>query len=279
TLGWVSDLESFSRTDAERFFQAYYAPANLVTAIVGDVHAKELIPVLETYFGRIPARPKPAPLRTVEPPQVAEKTVVLTDPAQPIYLEAYHKPAHTDPEQAVYEAIDDILSNGRTSRLYRALVRDQKIAIQVQSFSGFPGEKYPNLWAVFAIPAVGVTNDKVQASIRTEIERLKREEVSDEELARFKTRAKAELVRSLRSNQGIADQIANAQRLYGDWRELFRNIDRYDRVSKADIRRVAERTFQATNRTVTMIVTAPAAAPAAPAADGQPAHPPAPGAR
>src|SRR6202035_4726211 len=223
TLGWVSDLESFSRTDAERFFQAYYAPANLVTAIVGDVHAKELIPVLETYFGRIPARPKPAPLRTVEPPQVAEKTVVLTDPAQPIYLEAYHKPAHTDPEQAVYEAIDDILSNGRTSRLYRALVRDQKIAIQVQSFSGFPGEKYPNLWAVFAIPAVGVTNDKVQASIRTEIERLKREDV--------------------------------------------RNIDRYGGVSKPDTRRLSERPFQATNRTVTMIVTAPAAAPAAPAAD------------
>src|SRR6185369_15419745 len=107
-----------------------YAPANLVTVVVGDIHPKELLPVLERYFGRIPARPKPQPLRTVEPPQTAEKTVVLEDPAQPFYIEAYHRPAATDPDQAVYEALDDILSGGRTSRLYRALVRDQLLAVK-----------------------------------------------------------------------------------------------------------------------------------------------------
>jgi hypothetical protein len=120
----------------------------------------------------------------------AERTVVLEDTAQPLYLEGYHKPASTHPDQPVYDAIDDILSNGRTSRLYRALVRDKKLAIDVQSFSGFPGEKYPNLWAAFVVPAFGVTNQQVQAALREEIERLKREDVTDEELAKFKTRAK-----------------------------------------------------------------------------------------
>ncbi|HZF07785.1 MAG TPA: pitrilysin family protein [Thermoanaerobaculia bacterium] len=273
TIGYASDLQSFTRTDAENFFRANYAPGNLVTVVVGDIHSQELIPILDRYFERIPARPRPQPLRTVEPPQPAEKLVILEDPSQPVYLEAYHKPASTDPDQPVYDAIDDILSGGRTSRLYRSLVRDQHLAVQVQSFSGFPGKKYPNLWAVLAIPSVGVTNEKVQAAIHAEIDRLQKADVSDEELARWKTRAKARLVRGLRDNQGIANQLGEYQRLYGDWRELFRTIDRLDKVTKADVRRVAGQAFQKTNRTVTEIVTAKTAG------SGAPPAPPAPGSR
>jgi len=261
-IGTPSDLESISITDAEKFFQSYYVPSNLYTAIVGDVHAETLIPMLEKYFGRIPARPVPPPLRTVEPPQIAERTVVLEDPAQPFYLEGYHKPAQTHPDQPVYDAIDDVLSTGRTSRLYRALVRDKKLAVDVQSFSGFPGEKYPNLWAVLAVPAFGVTDQQVQAALREELERLKSEDVTDAELAKFKARSQANLLRSLSSNRGLANQLAEHQRLYGDWRELFRYIDRLDRVTKADVRRVAGATFQASNRTVAMIVNRQAPAPA-----------------
>jgi predicted Zn-dependent peptidase len=256
TIGWASDLHAFTLTDAKSFFHKYYVPANLVTVVVGDIDPRTLVPLLDDYFGRIPARPRPEPLRTVEPPQIAERTVVLEDPSQPFYLEAYHRPAASDPDNEVYSAIDDILTYGRASRLYRALVRDQKSAIQVQSFSGFPGEKYPTLWAVLAVPGVGSSDDKVQAGIRAELERLKREDVTDEELARFKTRARADLVRSLNSNAGIASQFAEAQHIYGDWREVFRTLDRIDKVGKADIRRVAARTFEKTNRTVAMIVTA-----------------------
>ncbi|HEY9421953.1 MAG TPA: pitrilysin family protein, partial [Thermoanaerobaculia bacterium] len=253
-IGTPSDLQSISITDAEKFFQTWYAPANLVTAVVGDVKAETLIPILEKYFGRIPARPTPQALRTVEPPQIAEKTVVLEDPSQPLYLEAYHKPAQTHPDQPVYDAIDDILSAGRTSRLYRSLVRDKKLAVEVESFSGFPGPKYPNLWAALVVPAVGVSNEAARAALREEIERLKREDVTDEELARFKARAKAGLLRGLSSNEGLALQLTEYHRLFGDWRELFRYIDRLDKVCKADIRRVANETFRANNRTVAMIV-------------------------
>jgi len=256
TIGWSSDLHAFTLTDAKNFFHKYYVPANLVTVVVGDIDPRTLVPLLDDYFGRIPARPRPEPLRTVEPPQIAERTVVLEDPSQPFYLEAYHRPAASDPDNEVYSAIDDILTYGRASRLYRALVRDQKSAIQVQSFSGFPGEKYPTLWAILAVPGVGSSDDKVQAGIRAELERLKREDVTDEELARFKTRARADLVRSLNSNAGIASQFAEAQHIYGDWREVFRTLDRIDKVGKADLRRVAARTFERTNRTVAMIVTA-----------------------
>jgi predicted Zn-dependent peptidase len=260
-VGYASDLQSLTITDAENFFRTWYAPSQLITAIAGDVHAETLIPILEKYFGRIPARPAPSPLRTVEPPQTAEKTVVLEDPSQPLYMEAYHKPATTDPDQPVYEAINDVLVTGRTSRLYRALVRDKKLAVRIEHFSGYPGDKYPNLWAILAVPAFGVTNQQVQAALREEIEKLKREDVTDEEMARFKARSKAKLFRSLRSNEGLVGWFAEYQHLYGDWRELFHFIDRLDKVTKADIRRVAATTFQSQNRTVAMIVNKPDSKP------------------
>jgi predicted Zn-dependent peptidase len=253
-VGYMSDLQSITVTDAKKFFDTYYVPSNLVTAVVGDVDAETLIPLIEKYFGRIPKRPEPPALRTVEPPQTAEKVVLLEDPAQPIYLEGYHKPAITDPDEEVYAAIDDVLTNGRTSRLYRSLVRDLRLAVQVSSFSGFPGDKYPNLWAVFVVPAPGVSNEQIQQSVHTEIVRLASDGVTDAELERFKTRAKADLIRQLDSNQGLALQLADYQRLYGDWRELFRALDRIDAVTSDDVRRVAGETLKPTNRTVAQIV-------------------------
>jgi predicted Zn-dependent peptidase len=255
TIGYMSDLQSITRTDAQSFFNKYYIPSNMVTAIVGAVKAQQIIPVLDKYFDRIPSRERPLELRTVEPPQTAERIVVLKDQAQPLYLEGYHKPGVKHPDEVVYDAIDDILSGGRTSRLYRSLVRDKKIAVATASFSAFPGIKYPNLWAVYAFPARGSTDEQVRDAIRAEIERLKTEEVTDEELTRFKTRARANLIRSLDDNQGLANQLSTYQAVFGDWRELFRYLDKIDKVTKADIKRVANETLKESNRTVGMIVT------------------------
>jgi predicted Zn-dependent peptidase len=263
TVGYMSDLQAFTLTDAQEFYATYYGPSNMVTVVVGDIDPEALIQVLETYFGRVPARPAPPPLRTREPKQIAERVIRVPDPAQPFYAEAYQKPAATHPDQPVYDAIDDILSNGRTSRLYRRLVEDEKIAAAAASLSGFPGEKYPSLWIAYAVPAKGVENQTVQAAIRDEIETLKNEPVTDAELERFKTRARADLIRSLRSNQGMANALARYHLRYGDWRELFRYLDRLEAVTKQDIQRVARDTFTPTNRTVGMIVTEPPAEDAA----------------
>jgi len=254
-IGAMSDLKSFTREDAKAFYDKYYVPSNMTTAIVGDVKADELIPVLDKYFGRIPKGPAPPELRTVEPPQNAEKIIRMPDPSQPIYAEAYHKGAATDPDEAVFDAISDVLSGGRTSRLYRRLVRDEKTAVAVQAFNGFPGNKYPTLYIVFAVPAPGHGNEDVRAAIHEELERLKTEPITDEELQMVKTRAKAELIRGLRSNQGLANQLAFYQTLYGDWSELMRSVERIDAVTKEDILRVAKKTFVPTNRTVGMIET------------------------
>ncbi len=113
-VGYMSDLMSFTREDAEAFYRKYYVPADMTIAIVGDVKAEAILPIIDTYFGRLPAGPKPDALRTVEPKQTAEKTVLLVDPAQPLYLEAYHRPEATSLDDPIYDVIADVLSGGRT---------------------------------------------------------------------------------------------------------------------------------------------------------------------
>ncbi len=248
-VGWESELSQINATEAEAFHKKYYVPANIVVAVVGDVKAAEAMPMLERYFGKIPAGPKPEPMTTVEPVQTAEKSVVMREASQPFYFEGYHRPDYRDPDDAVYDAISDVFSNGRTARLYRSLVRDQKIAAEADGFSGYPGVKYPGLFAFEAVPLPGHTPDEMTTAIHKELERLKTEDISDAELDRYKTRTKADLLRGLADNEGLAHQLAEYQTLFGDWRELFRQLRKVDAVTKADVRRVAMKTFVASNRT------------------------------
>jgi predicted Zn-dependent peptidase len=237
------------------FHKRYYIGSNIVVAVVGDVKASEAMPVLEKYFGRVPGGPRPEEMTTVEPKQFAEKTVVIRDPSQPIYMEGYHRPDYRDPDDAVYDAISDIMSNGRVSRLYRSLVRDQQIAALAEGFSPYPGDKYPSLFVFGAVPLPDHTTAEMRNAIHKEIEKLKTAEVSDEELAMYKTRTRAELLRGLADNQGLANSLAEYQTRYGDWRELFLQLDKVDKVTKADIRRVANQVFVAGNRTEAWIET------------------------
>jgi predicted Zn-dependent peptidase len=261
SIGWPSEVSQITATEAMEFHKKYYVGANIVVAVVGDVKASEAMPLLEKYFSKVPGGQKPEEMTTVEPKQFAEKTVAIHDPSQPIYLEGYHRGDFRDPDDAVYDAISDILSNGRVSRLYRSLVRDQQIAAVSAGFSPFPGEKYPSLFVFGAIPLPGHTPAQMGDAIHKEIEKLKAADVSDEELAMYKTRTRADLLRGLADNQGLANDLAEYQTRYGDWRELFLQLDKVDKVTKADIRRVANQVFVPSNRTSAWIETAAPAAP------------------
>jgi predicted Zn-dependent peptidase len=252
-VGWPSDLNTWSATDALKFWETYYTPANMAIAIVGDVKATETLPVLEAYFGRLPKGPKPAPLSTVEPKQFAERMVILREVSQPWYAEGYHRPDVFDKDDAVYDAIADLMSTGRTARLYRSLVRDKKLAAAAGGFSGLPGRKYPHLFAFYAMPSQGNTPQQVRSAIHDELERLKNSLVSEEELTMVRARAKMRLLNSLSSNQALAISMATAQQRFGDWREVFRRVERIDKVSKEDIMRVARAVFIESNRTAVWI--------------------------
>ena len=252
-VGWESEISQVTATEADAFHKKYYVPSNIVIAVVGDLKAADAMPMLERYFSTIPTGPKPEPMTTIEPPQTAEKSVVIKETTQPFFIEGYHRPDYRDPDDSVYDAITDIFSNGRTARLYRALVRDQQIAADAEGFSGYPGEKYPELFAVYAVPLPGHTPAQMREAIHKQLDLLKTTDITDAELERFKTRSRADLLRGLADNEGLAHQLAEYQTMYGDWRQLFRQLAQIDAVTKADVRRVANKIFLDSNRTTAEI--------------------------
>jgi len=254
-VGWPSEVGQINATEAMEFHKKYYTGPNIVVSVVGDVKASEAMPLLEKYFSKVPGGPKPEDMTTVEPKQFAEKSVVIREQTQPFYIEGYHRPSYRDKDDAVFDAISDIMSNGRVARLYRSLVRDQQIAAEAAGFSPYPGDKYPSLFAFYAVPLPGHTPAQMRDAIHKEIEKLKTSDVTDAELAMYKTRARADLLRGLANNQGLANALSEYQTRYGDWRELFLELDKVDKVTKADIRRVASQVFVASNRTSAEIVT------------------------
>ncbi|MFC1713129.1 M16 family metallopeptidase [Candidatus Poribacteria bacterium] len=254
-VGHMSDINTTTRAEALKFFEHYYAPSNIAAAIVGDVNTDEVIQMAEKYFGRIPARPDPLPVETIEPKQQGERRVKIVEQAQPVIFIAYHKPEAKHPDDAVFDAITDILASGRTSRLYKSLVRDEKVSIYVNAFPGYPANKYPNLFLFYSYPAQGHTNEENEKIILNEIKKLKADLVSEAELKKVKTFAKAGLIRSLRSNSGLASSLCTYEFIMGDWRELFKSLEHIEKVTAEDVKRVANEYFVDSNRSVAEIVT------------------------
>jgi predicted Zn-dependent peptidase len=249
-IGYTEDIKNLTRSQVQKFFDTHYVPSKLTVAVVGDVKASEVKRLAQIYFGRYQAKPAPPELQIVEPPQTQTKEVTLKLQTQPWYLEGYHRPAMNHPDNAIYEMMGSLLSDGRTSRLYKSLVEQQQLALAAQGFSGYPGEKYPNLMLFYAQTAPGRTVDEVAAALSKEIERLKTEPVSALELERVKTQARADLLRSLNSNMGMAFALVDYEVKTGSWRNLFKELDAIAAVTPADIQRVAQATFRPENRTI-----------------------------
>ena len=223
--------------------------------MVGDVNPREVKRLAQIYFGRFPQTAKPPQTLAYEPTQRETREVSVEYPSQPWYLEGYHIPDLNDPDYVVYDTISAILSNGRTSRLYQSLVEDRKIALAAAGYSGFPGDKYPNLMLFYALTAPDRSLDEVATALRREIERLKTEPVSPEELDRVKTQSRAGLLRAVDSNLGMASLLAQYEAKTGSWRNVFTRLDAIASVTAEDIQRVAQKTFTAENRTIGRLLT------------------------
>lgn len=250
TIGFTEDIANITRENVRDFFNKYYTPNNLTMVIAGDVNPKEVKKLAQTYFGRFPKKPEPPDVEVVEPPQQQTKEFTLELPTQPWYLEGYHIPGVDDPDYPIYEVISGLLSNGRTSRLYQSLVEEQQVALSAQGFSGFPGDKYPNLMLFYAMTTPNSTVDEVATALREQINLLKTQPVSEEELNRVKTQLKAGLLRSLDSNMGMARLLAEYEAKTGSWRKLFDDLQTIIEVTPEDIQRVAQATFTEENRTI-----------------------------
>ncbi|MBA5872864.1 MAG: insulinase family protein, partial [Nitrospira sp. CR2.1] len=199
------------------------------------------------------APPIPA-LVTEEPPQRGERRVEIEFDAEPALAIGYHKPTIGHPDDFVFDVIDEVLTEGVTSRLYGTLVRDKRLAASVLSDTNYPGVRAPNLFVIAATPLAPHTTADVEAAIYDELDRLKTEPISSKEFERVLNGLDADLVRSLRSNSGLASQLAFYQTVAGTWRYVLSARDRIAAVTPADVQRVASQYLTKSNRTVGVLV-------------------------
>ncbi len=252
TIGWESDIAHLTLDETRQFLHRYYAPVNTTIALVGDIDFDRARALVERYFGGIPAGTKVPPVTTVEPPQGGEKRLRVEFDAEPQLAIAFHKPTLPDTADYVFDLIDEILSQGRNSRLYRALVVEQQLATAVSTYSA-PGSRYPNLFVIKAVPRYPHTAAEVEAAIYRELERLATEPVSADELEQARNRLRTDRLRYLQGNEGLARMLTYYQIVAGDWHYL---VD-YDAVvaglDAAAVRRTAAAYLVPDNRTVAIL--------------------------
>lgn len=253
-VGHMSDLQNTTRTDVENYFRKYYGPSNLTVGIVGDVTPDEIFQMADLYFNRIPSGPKPEPVRTTEPEQWGERRVTVEAVSQPIIVVGYHTPSACHKDNAPLEALANILGQGRSSRLYQVLVKEKKVAVTAVGLSGFPGDKFSNLFAFYAVPAKGHTSAECLELIDEEIGKIKSESVTPEELTKFKRNAVKNLLNQMKSNARMAALLTYADVVLGDWKLLFDQIEEIRAITAEDVKRVANTYLVKKHRTVGEII-------------------------
>lgn len=253
--GHMSDLRNITRKDVENYFKRFYSPSNLTVGIVGDVQADDVFKMAEIYFGRIPSAPKPEPVRTEEPEQWGERRVIVEATSQPTLFLGYHRPNFRHQDSTALGALSNIMGQGRSSRLYEILVKEKKVAIVARNFvGGFPGEKFSNLIAFRAVPAQGKTSAECLTLIEEEIEKIKTESVTPEELTKFKRNAIKDILSQMKSNSRMAAMLTYADVVLGDWQLLFDQIQEIRAVTAEDVKRVASTYLVKKQRTIGEIV-------------------------
>ncbi len=257
-IGWPSDLDAITRAEAMEYFDRYYSPNNLVAAMVGDFDPETVKQLARKYFGRLERRAEPpGAVRTREVEQQAEQRLVGHAETRPQAAIRFHTvpDAHVDePPLIVLSAI----LNGRTGRLYKSLVLEQKVA--VQAGAGVNGRKYDGSFQLQGVAAPGKTPEEVEAALLGELDLLAREPVGKRELQKVKNQQMAGDFRKLQSQFGLMVQLLVYEAL-GEWSNINAFSDRIQAVTAEEVQRVAQRYFGETNRTVALYYTKEGAAP------------------
>ena len=254
TVGWLSDLEWMLRDDLKQFYRRYYVPNNAVIAAVGDIEPERDIEIIRRYFSVIPSGEPPPLVLTREPKQQGERRVVVNFDAKPEVFVGYHKPTYPNREAYVFDAIDTLLTGGRTSRLFKRMVDKERLALSVESGSSLPADRYDNLFFFHGVPRAPHTTEDLEKMLYEEIERLRTEPVSDEELQKIKNQVRADFIYGLQSDEGLASQLAYYEAFFGSWEIMLEYAGIIESITPEEIMEVAQKYLTEDNRTVATLV-------------------------
>ncbi|MDX2114893.1 MAG: pitrilysin family protein [Planctomycetota bacterium] len=249
-IGWTSDLNSYTKEQAEEYFNIYYRPNNLVGVIVGDFKVEEVKPVIERYFGRLSRGGEVPPVVTLEMKQMAEQRMIAECDCQPQVEVRYKTVPYAHADSYALGVMADIL-NGRSGRLYKSMIEGEKIASSAQAGSGgfFGAAKYAGSFSFAAETKGDAKPEQLEAAWYRELERLQKEPVTERELQKVKNQSAANSYRRLQSNFFLMVQLGLLENL-GRWQYINEDPAKIQAVTAEDIQRVANKYFDKTNRSV-----------------------------
>jgi len=248
-IGFESDIKAWTQQDLVNYFRTYYAPNNAVSVIVGDVKADQVKTLATRYFGAIPKRPLPPAVKTVEPEQKGERRLFVAKPSATSanLMVAYKAPQADSADHYALDVLQSLLTEGKTSRLYKALVEQQlATSVGADTTDGFD----PGLFYVFAVAANGVDAAKVEKALLAELDNVVKNGVTAEELQKVRNIKLVNLYRLQETINGKAQQLGNYEVFYGGYAKLFDAPGAYQKLTPADIQAVAAKYLKKAQRTI-----------------------------
>jgi zinc protease len=252
-IGWMSDILSWRRDEVMAYYRTYYAPGNAILIVVGDIDPAKTLGLIQQYYGPIKASPAPPPVSTIEPPQMGMKTVIVRKEAQaPSFMAVWHAPSAKDADYLPLAILAKPLLEGESSRLYRRLVREEELAIDVGG--GIQETIDPFLFSIDVKPRPGVDLDKIDRIIEEELAKVKAEGITLQEYAKAMNIIRNDFYMSLQTISGKAGQLGSTEILYGDFAKLFTVMDDYAAVKIDRIKMAAGKYFTDNNKTVGKLI-------------------------
>jgi zinc protease len=259
-VGWAVDIENWTMEDLKRHFDMGYSPSNATMVVSGDVSADEIFRLAQKYIEPIASHEPPPKVTTQEPEQMGERRVVIKKFAQlPVLMLGYHVPQTSSPDYYPLQVLQAVLFSGQSSRMYQRLVDKDQLAIS--TFANWDYSFDPGLFTITVQPKAGVQTGAVEKAVYEELDRVKAQPVTDQEVEKAKNILLANFYRQVRTIDGRANALGSYEVFFGDYRKLFTAAEDYNKVTKDDVRRVAQKYFTDKNRTVATLV--PEAAEAA----------------
>ena len=240
-IGAMKSIQFLNYDQAFAFYKTYYAPNNTVIALVGDVDPKAAETLVRKHFGSLERKVVPRPKLPEPTTPAGGVRVELKRPGSPLLMLAWFKPPFPSDDDLRLGLLGTILTGGEEGRLHRRLVMESKVATSVAAYTQYPGERYRNLFLIYAVPAPGKTLEQLEAAIRAEISEIRTRGPEAAEVARAKTRLLTDFVYGLRSNDQLADQLSYYELLNGDFRSIFLAYRRLDSIQASDVRESAAR--------------------------------------
>lgn len=255
-VGWMSDLESLSREDVEGYFRTYYVANNMTLVISGDVTPEEVRPLVESTFGKLPRRKDPPPVRTREPQQEGRRHVILKrEGFSRAWVGVFHIPEGKHPDLPALEVLAGVLSDGKSSRLYKRLVKEEQLALDVSAYA--EQQKDPGLFVIWVTLRPDADPARVESAVFEEISRIQQEGVTDREVEKARNRVTASFIRRQQSvvSKGILVGIFDI--MEGHPEAALEWPQKLYAVTQEDIQRVAQLYLQPDRMTVGELVPIP----------------------